>query len=65
MLEDEIVLEEKDVPANLLHSVNRAFVWCVSWEYQEQKHYPRQGREFVHTVSLQPSSPFKRVFLHL
>lgn len=37
MLGDAIVLEEKDVPANLLHSVNRASVCAVSWEHQEQK----------------------------
>lgn len=37
MLADEIVLEEKDVPASLLHSVNRASVRAVSWEHQEQK----------------------------
>lgn len=38
MLGDEIVLEEKDVPASLLHSVNRASVRAMSWEHQEQKH---------------------------
>lgn len=38
MLGDEILLEEKDVPANSLHSMNRAFVCAVSWEQQEQKH---------------------------
>lgn len=59
MLGNEIVLEEKDVPAWLFHSVSRAFVWGVSWEYPEQKHSPGQGGEFVHPVALWPSSSFE------
>lgn len=40
MLGDEILLKERDAPANSLHSINRVFVCAVSWEKQEQKHNP-------------------------
>lgn len=56
MLGDVIVLEEKDVPANLLHSVNRASVCAVSWEHQEQK-LNRIWNLFTWCLSSPPNQP--------